>query len=382
MAGRSVRVGELARADPDAAVDPADPRRAGRHAPRGHAPRDRRRRVRRHRRHRHDGGPRRGARSATSRTSTTSTRPRPPCTAAATSRSTACSTSTTSRTRPASSCPRAPTRRWRGFLMQRLGRLPQAGDWVDYAERRITVREVEGRRVGRVLVTAVPLQVIVDPDHPISIDPPPSTPPTGSSRPTSGRPREAEPPTRTARTTGRPPAESRPVARLEECPTWPTHPPARPRVLSGIQPTADSFHFGNYLGALRQWVALQDDYEPFFFIADLHAITVEQDPKLLRDRVRRRRRAAARDGHRPGALGDLRAVPGPRARPARLGAAVPHRLRRGPPDDAVQGQVRQGRRGRTRRSGCSPTRSCRPPTSCSTGRSTSRSARTSASTSS
>jgi len=62
---------------------------------------------------------------------------------------------------------------------------------------------------------------------------------------------------------------------------------ARPRVLSGIQPTADSFHFGNYLGALRQWVALQDDYEPFFFIADLHAITAPQDPKLLRQRVLR-----------------------------------------------------------------------------------------------
>ena len=61
----------------------------------------------------------------------------------------------------------------------------------------------------------------------------------------------------------------------------------RPRVLSGVQPTADSFHLGNYLGALRQWVSLQDDYEPFFFIADLHAITVEQDPKVLRERVRR-----------------------------------------------------------------------------------------------
>jgi tryptophanyl-tRNA synthetase len=59
---------------------------------------------------------------------------------------------------------------------------------------------------------------------------------------------------------------------------------ARPRVLSGIQPTADSFHFGNYLGALRQWVDLQEDYQPFFFIADLHAITVEQDPGLLRER--------------------------------------------------------------------------------------------------
>ena len=64
-------------------------------------------------------------------------------------------------------------------------------------------------------------------------------------------------------------------------------PTARPRVLSGIQPTADSFHFGNYLGALRQWVHLQDEFEPFFFIADQHAITVEQDPKVLRERTLR-----------------------------------------------------------------------------------------------
>jgi tryptophanyl-tRNA synthetase len=63
--------------------------------------------------------------------------------------------------------------------------------------------------------------------------------------------------------------------------------PPRPRVLSGIQPTADSFHFGNYLGALRQWVAMQEEYEPFFFIADMHAITVEQDPRRLRDRCLR-----------------------------------------------------------------------------------------------
>src|SRR5262245_2545696 len=67
----------------------------------------------------------------------------------------------------------------------------------------------------------------------------------------------------------------------------PTSTPARPRVLSGIQPTADSFHFGNYLGATRQWVALQEDHEPFFFIADLHAITVEQDPRMLRERTLR-----------------------------------------------------------------------------------------------
>ncbi|MDP3967597.1 MAG: tryptophan--tRNA ligase [Nocardioides sp.] len=66
-----------------------------------------------------------------------------------------------------------------------------------------------------------------------------------------------------------------------------TAPPSRPRVLSGIQPTADSFHFGNYLGALRQWVDLQEEHEPFFFIADMHAITVEQDPKVLRERTLR-----------------------------------------------------------------------------------------------
>ena len=67
----------------------------------------------------------------------------------------------------------------------------------------------------------------------------------------------------------------------------PTHAAARPRVLSGIQPTADSFHFGNYLGALRQWVHLQDDHDSFFFIADLHALTVPQDPKVLRQRFLR-----------------------------------------------------------------------------------------------
>jgi tryptophanyl-tRNA synthetase len=55
-----------------------------------------------------------------------------------------------------------------------------------------------------------------------------------------------------------------------------------PRVLSGIQPTADSFHLGNYLGALRQWVALQDGHEAFYCVVDLHAITLPQDPAELR----------------------------------------------------------------------------------------------------
>ncbi|MFC7341380.1 tryptophan--tRNA ligase [Saccharopolyspora griseoalba] len=61
---------------------------------------------------------------------------------------------------------------------------------------------------------------------------------------------------------------------------------ARPRVLSGIQPTADSFHLGNYLGALREWVTMQEQYECFYSVVDLHAITVEQDPEQLRERTR------------------------------------------------------------------------------------------------
>ncbi len=60
----------------------------------------------------------------------------------------------------------------------------------------------------------------------------------------------------------------------------------RPRVFSGIQPTADSFHLGNYLGALRQWVTLQDSHDAFYCVVDMHAITVPHDPAVLRRRTR------------------------------------------------------------------------------------------------
>ncbi|MFJ4339097.1 tryptophan--tRNA ligase [Streptomyces sp. NPDC088915] len=59
-----------------------------------------------------------------------------------------------------------------------------------------------------------------------------------------------------------------------------------PRVLSGIQPTAGSFHLGNYLGAVRQWVALQETHDAFYMVVDLHAITVPQDPAELRANTR------------------------------------------------------------------------------------------------
>jgi len=60
----------------------------------------------------------------------------------------------------------------------------------------------------------------------------------------------------------------------------------RPRVLSGIQPTADSFHLGNYLGAVRNWVALQDTHDAFYCVVDLHAITAGHEPGKLRQRTR------------------------------------------------------------------------------------------------
>ena len=61
---------------------------------------------------------------------------------------------------------------------------------------------------------------------------------------------------------------------------------ARPRVFSGIQPTADSFHLGNYLGAVSHWVAMQESYDAFYCVVDLHAITAGHEPALLRQRTR------------------------------------------------------------------------------------------------
>ncbi|MFJ4709909.1 tryptophan--tRNA ligase [Streptomyces anulatus] len=57
-------------------------------------------------------------------------------------------------------------------------------------------------------------------------------------------------------------------------------------MLSGIQPTAGSFHLGNYLGAVRQWVALQESHDAFYMVVDLHAITIPQDPAELRANTR------------------------------------------------------------------------------------------------
>jgi tryptophanyl-tRNA synthetase len=60
----------------------------------------------------------------------------------------------------------------------------------------------------------------------------------------------------------------------------------RPRVLSGIQPTGPGAHLGNYLGAVRNWAVMQDENECFFFIADLHSLTITPEPAFLRERTR------------------------------------------------------------------------------------------------
>ena len=61
----------------------------------------------------------------------------------------------------------------------------------------------------------------------------------------------------------------------------------KPRLFSGMQPSADSLHIGNYIGALLQWKELQTTHDGVFCVVDLHAITIPQDPAALREATRR-----------------------------------------------------------------------------------------------
>ena len=58
----------------------------------------------------------------------------------------------------------------------------------------------------------------------------------------------------------------------------PTSAARLPRILSGMQPTSDSLHLGNYIGALVNWVGLQEGFDAYYFVADLHALTVPTEP--------------------------------------------------------------------------------------------------------
>ena len=60
----------------------------------------------------------------------------------------------------------------------------------------------------------------------------------------------------------------------------------RPLLFSGMQPSSDSLHLGNYIGALLNWVAMQRDFDAYYCVVDLHSITVAQDPKQLRANTR------------------------------------------------------------------------------------------------
>jgi len=61
---------------------------------------------------------------------------------------------------------------------------------------------------------------------------------------------------------------------------------SKPVLFSGMQPSSDSLHLGNYIGALGNWVEMQSNFDAFYCVVDLHAITVPQDPKELRERTR------------------------------------------------------------------------------------------------
>jgi tryptophanyl-tRNA synthetase len=61
----------------------------------------------------------------------------------------------------------------------------------------------------------------------------------------------------------------------------------KPRLFSGMQPSADSLHIGNYIGALVQWRDMQQTHDAVFCVVDLHAITVPQEPSVLREQIRR-----------------------------------------------------------------------------------------------
>ena len=125
------------------------------------------------------------------------------------------------------------------------------------------------------------------------------------------------------------------------------------RVLSGIQPTGN-LHIGNYLGALKNWVKIQYDYESIFCIVDLHAITVYQKPEELRAKIREIAGAVSGVRDRPEAFGHHGAVQRARARRAGVDADLRHADRMAGADDAVQGQV--GGAGDRSATGCCNTR--------------------------
>ena len=140
------------------------------------------------------------------------------------------------------------------------------------------------------------------------------------------------------------------------------------RVVSGIQPTGD-LHLGNLLGAILRWVRMQDEAQCLFFLADLHALTVDVDPARLQRQCPRNGGGADRQRHRSRQVDPVRPKRGPGPCRARLDPQLHRPDGLAQPDDPVQGEVGQEPRGRLA-SACSPIPCCRRPTCCSTRRPT------------
>ena len=121
-----------------------------------------------------------------------------------------------------------------------------------------------------------------------------------------------------------------------------------PRVFSGMQPSG-SLHLGNYLGAMVQWVKMQESHECIYCVVDMHAITVAQDPKELKT-IDPRGHGGLHGGRRRSQEDHpVQPEPGARARRARLGVQLRRPPRLAQPHDPVQGEGRQGPRERLRR---------------------------------
>ena len=108
------------------------------------------------------------------------------------------------------------------------------------------------------------------------------------------------------------------------------------RVFSGVQPTGN-IHLGNYLGALKQFVELQDDHECIYCIVDEHAITVPQDPKALREHILDVAALYLAVGGRSEKIHRLRAVGCSGSCGTGMGADLPVLYRRAVQNDPVQG---------------------------------------------
>ena len=117
------------------------------------------------------------------------------------------------------------------------------------------------------------------------------------------------------------------------------------RVFSGMQPT-HTLHLGNYLGAMVNWIAMQETHDCIYCVVDLHAITIFQDPKELAENIRGVTAAYLACGLDPkrSIIFNQSQVHG--ARGARLGLQLRGAARLAEPHDAVQGEGRQGSRER------------------------------------